>query len=113
MSDTIYNMLSPVRKAWLLLNLKRLSGQPVPHCADNQNLYFRYGKLPDGARLAAVVNLSFDRLEEIRLADTEADKAELLLPDGTWRTLETARAGNVLTVPVPLETYGCAVLRLR
>ena len=113
MSDTIYNMLKPVRKAWLLLNLRRLSGRPLPYCADNQNLYFRYGRLRDGSHLAAVVNLSFDKLEEIRLAATDASEAELLLPDGGWQRLAASREGDILRLPVSLETYGCAILRLR
>ena len=58
-------------------------------------------------------NLGFDPLEklEIRCAEKPA-KAEILLPSGKWEKLGFSWKDNILSLPVRLECYQLATLRL-
>ncbi len=112
MSNIIYNMLAPVRKQWLLSLFERLDGKPMPFCANDQDVYMRYGVLPTGENLAAVINLSFGRLEDIRLQNTGARSVKRLDRTGKWINQKFRKEDGMLILPVTLSTYENAVFKL-
>ena len=103
------------RKVWLIRMLEALNGAPLPYVmAENQPLMLLHRALPDGADALGIFNLGFDPLEElaIRCAARPA-RSEILRPDGVWEPLGSAWRDGVLTLPVRLECYSPAVIRLK
>ena len=88
--------VSPERKRWLLHILKQLAEIPAA-CLNEQDIMFRCGILPGGALLAAVIDLCYDELTDIRLCCAKKPrKIEVLTPAGKWRMVEFTFENNTL-----------------
>ena len=113
-SRITFGWAQDVRKEWLIRMLERLNGAPLPFvAAENQWIMLLHRKTPDGGNVLGFFNLGFDPLEklEIRCAEKPA-KAEILLPSGKWEKLGFSWKDNILSLPVRLECYQLAVIRL-
>ena len=110
----VFGWAQDLRKVWLIRMLEALNGGPLPYVmAENQPLMLLQRALPDGADVLGIFNLGFDPMEDlaIRCAARPA-RAEILLPDGAWGPLDPVWNDGVLTLPVRLECYCPAVVRL-
>ncbi len=100
----------PKRRRHLINMLEKLNGgalEVIVEC--DQNVLARQFKLPDGSLLLGVFNLNFDELENITLnTNNKLSKVEYLDCNGAWQ--ELAAPGNI--VPISLQTYDCAILKL-
>ena len=114
MRNTIYNMLKPVRKLWFLTLLKRLDPASVPaYCAINQDTYFRFGVTRKKEQIAALVNLSFDTLENPEITFLKKPKKIYILNgNGSWKELRFTSKKNTVTLDLTLVTYENLILKI-
>ena len=113
MRNTIYNMLKPVRKLWFLTLLKRLDPASLPaYCAINQDTYFRCGITRAKEHIAAIINLSFDTLENPEIVFRKMPrKIFLLTGSGKWKELRFSGKGKTVTLPMTLVTYENIIIK--
>ena len=103
---------SPERKRWLEHILNQLSDIPLT-AANEQDLYVRVGCNAEGETVAAVFNLNFDPLQEIKLhCKTPPESVCMLMPDGTWKKTVFSVSREAVTVSEPLEIYRPLILKL-
>jgi len=103
---------TPARKEWFLRVLDAVNGSAFPYAVLNdQNMPVIWRRTKTGADLVTVWNCHYDPAEPL-LRCAEPAKVEVLGKDGLWRTISCAYADGALSVPVNLDTYGFATLRL-
>ena len=107
MKNIISNMLAPLRKQWLIRLLRRIDPSSVPaYVENNQDIYFRYGVTADGEQIAALVNLSFDRLEQPRISFLKPfRRIWRLAPAGNWEEQPFTLIGGSAVLECVLSTY--------
>ena len=114
MKNTIYNMLAPQRKGWLIKLLGHLDPDSVPaYVEDNQDIYFRYGVTRKGENIAAIFNLSFDRLDMPRIAFLKCPhRIWKLTASGNWSEQNFSCVGNTVALECVLNTYENIILKI-
>ncbi len=109
-----YSWAQDPRKIWLIQMLEQLNGAPMPYSAvENQWIMLIHRRTQSAEDVLGFFNLGFDPLETLQIrCAAKPEKAELLLPSGQWKKLDFRWKDNILTLPVRLECYEPAVLRL-
>ena len=110
-----YNDEAPEIKAFLLNIFERLSPDLVPfYVGEEQPVYFRCGKRDDGGYLLALVNLSFDALENIDIRTKKSVKTvEFLDGDGVYKPLKFKTCENGIVIAQSVASYEPLILRVR
>ncbi|MBR4662974.1 MAG: hypothetical protein IKO93_03780 [Lentisphaeria bacterium] len=114
MRNIIYNMLKPVRKLWLLTLLKRLDPALLPaYCSINQDTYFRCGITRNQEQIGAIINLSFDTLENPEIIFRKKPKKIFILNgNGAWKELKFSSKKDTITLDLTLGTYENMILKI-
>ncbi len=107
-----FSFLNESRKAQLLRLCNWLTPFPCWYSGDAE-LYLKAGKTPEGKTVAAMLNLSFDPEEEIRLDGivSRPGSLEELQPDGTWKNVPFTWQDAQLKIPLPLLPGMARIIR--
>ena len=112
--DFVFSWMHEKRKIWLETVLDKLNGKKLPYvAADFQPVMLLQRKLKSGADMLGIFNLGFDPMEtvSIRCAGKPA-KAELLQAGGRWKVLPFNWNKGIMELPVRLECYEPAIIRI-
>ena len=110
-----YNDYGPEIKMMVLEILNRIDPNAVPFYAGaEQPIHFRCGKLKTGGHLIAMVNLSFDSLNEIDLRTREDVKSvEILDADGIYKKLNFKKTDSGVVIDRTVLCYEPVILRVK
>lgn len=93
-----YYTLDPIRKVWLERICDSVADIPVK-CTEDQDIMFRCGELADGSILAAVINLSYDAMDEIPFVCKKAPASiKVLEASGEWKETAVRKEGDVICI---------------
>ena len=103
------------RKQWLITILDRLNGKKIPYVsAVDQWTMLIHRTMSEKQDLLGFFNLGFDPLDEIPIRCAEKPvEVEFLTPEGVWQKLQFQWKKDVLTLPVRLECYEMAAIRIK
>lgn len=108
-----FSFLCRTRKLQLIRLLSECGVLPLYYPGDEQVL-MRSGLLPEGERIAEVLNLGFDPIEEIALVSAaEIRGAERLQPDGSWKSVAFERRGEETVLKTDSVTMLPVILKLK
>ncbi len=111
--STAFSFLTYSRKLQLISMLKDMGELPVYFPGDEEVL-LKVADMTDGRYLCAIFNTGFDRIENIELCcNFNATSFEILLPDGTTKSIEFTRKGDLYTLNAPCYTLEPVVLLIR
>lgn len=117
-----FGLLNETRKKQMVSLLKEAGHLPVYYPEDNE-VYLKAAKMPDGGLFVALFDLGLDPLEEIALtvnaaclglaADAAAvTRVEKLMPDGSRKVCAFERRGDTLFIKEAAGTLDPAILFL-
>ena len=106
---------SESRKDWLVDILDRLNGAPIPFLAkDYQWLMMLHHRTAEQQDILGLFNLGFDPLENPTLRCAKRPEGiEWLAEDGQWHPLTFSWQDDFATLPICLECYEMAALKVR
>ena len=110
----LFSWAQDMRKIWVLRILEKLNGKQLPYTAEeNQPVMLLHRTVKSGADILGIFDLGFDPMENLAIrCAVKPAKTEFLQPSGEWQTMDTEWKDGVLTIPVRLECYQPAVVRL-
>ncbi len=108
------NSLNDARKGWLLDILDKLNGKQLPYTVvGEQEILALSAETRSKETLLGVFNLNFDKMNTIQIRCAAApSQVQLLKGDGTWQNLTFQQNNGVISLPISLECYDCALLKL-
>jgi len=112
LKDLQIYMLTPYIKDFLVRMLRKID----PDCfhfmvAEDQEFFVQEFRLEDGDILVSAFNLSYDRVEKLRLLTSCRLKAVRQLTDANWEPVSYTYADGVLTADTPLAAYEPVIFR--
>ena len=112
--DFVFSWMQDKRKIWLETVLDKLNGKKLPFAAaDFQPVMLLQRKLRSGETVLGIFNLSFDPMDTVSIRCAKKPvKAEILQPNGRWKVLPFNWNKGIMELPVRLECYEPAVLRI-
>jgi len=112
--DFTFSWMQDKRKIWLEMLLDKLNGKKLPYIsADFQPVMLLQRKRKSGGNVLGIFNLGFDPMDtvSIRCAKKPA-RAEILQGGGRWKVLSFKWEKGIMELPVRLECYEPAVIRI-
>ena len=83
------------------------------YCNINQDTYFRFGITRKKEQIAALVNLSFDTMENPEITfRKKPKKISILNGNGSWKELKFSSKKDTVTLDLTLVTYENMILRI-
>ena len=113
--DFTFSWMQDKRKIWLEMLLDKLNGKKLPYIsADFQPVMLLQRKRKSGGNVLGIFNLGFDPMDtvSIRCAKKPA-RAEILQAGGRWKVLPFKWEKGIMELPVRLECYEPAVIRIK
>ena len=113
--DFTFSWMQDKRKIWLEMLLDKLNGKKLPYIsADFQPVMLLQRKRKSGGNVLGIFNLGFDPMDtvSIRCAGKPA-RAEILQAGGRWKVLPFKWEKGIMELPVRLECYEPAVIRIK
>lgn len=110
----LYGWANEARKDWLVALLDRLDWKQLPFVAkDYQWLMLLHNRTSKQEDVVGMFNLGFDPLENpsLRCAH-KPERMERLADDGLWHPLEFSWQDNAALLPLHLECYEMAALKI-
>ncbi|MBR6371810.1 MAG: hypothetical protein IKS20_01370, partial [Victivallales bacterium] len=110
----LYGWANEARKDWLVALLDRLDWKQLPFVAkDYQWLMLLHNLTSRQEDVIGMFNLGFDPLENpsLRCAN-RPERMEILADDGLWHPLEFSWQNDTALLPLHLECYEMAALKI-
>ena len=106
-----FSFLTYSRKLQLIEILKETDNLKA-YYIDDEEVYFKTAEMKDGTLFASIINLSFDKADEVRIyVGKKAEKIEMLMPDGTRKDVSFKENGeNIYTLNASLEVLTPLIL---
>jgi len=105
-----FSFLTYSRKQSLIKMLKETGNLPI-YYDGHEEMYVKSGKMPNGERLLAFINIGFDPVEEIVLGtELPIKKASWLTPDGKLKKAKVRRENGKVIVKKGINTLDPVIL---
>ena len=112
--DFVFSWVQDKRKLWMESILEHLNGKKLPFtAADFQPAMLLHRQLKSGESVLGIFNLCFDPMDTVSIRCAKKPvKAEILQAHGRWKELAFKWGKGVMELPVRLECYEPAVIRI-
>ncbi len=105
-----FSFLTYSRKQQLIELLNGVKELPVYYPGD-EDVYLKVADMPNGDTFVALFNISLDTIENVELVcDFEASGFEMLLPDGSTKSVDFTCESNVYTLNIDAKTLDPVVV---
>ena len=101
--STAFSYLNYSRKQQFI-NLASKTGEIPAYYPGDEEVYMKCGKLNDGSLLAAIFNISMDKIENIEIKSTkDVSKIQMLNPLGQWVDVNFEKQNDTYITEVDCE----------
>lgn len=97
-----------------LIDLMAESGELLAYYPGDAEMYFKAGLTDNGEIFSVAITTGFDFIEHLEVAYCKnVERVERLMPDGTWKSVDFEKKGNILILDTECSTLEPVVLKAR
>lgn len=97
-----------------LKELMAETGELLAYYPGDAEMYFKSARMPNGEIFSAAITTGFDPIEKLEIGyGKNAEHIERLMADGTWKSIDFEKKGNIFILDTTCNTLEPVILKAR